>query len=578
MKNSKILATLTAILILFTTFSCKKESPLKDGTYTGSGAGRNGEITVSVTIKNGAVSDAKIISDPESPQIAEPAENLILSEFLQSGSTADIDTVSGATLTSDGLLDALDEALSAARGKAKVQTIYEDTSCDIVIIGAGGAGLVAATQAANKGAKVIVLEKMGIVGGNSNYSTGGINASYTKEQEKLNIKDSPQVFYDDTMKGGHYLNDPELVRTLVNNSASMVEWLQSDLVGADLSDVGIFGGATNRRIHRPQGGKAIGAHLVPLLYKAALAQGAEIRTNNKVIDIIADEKDSNKALGVRVSSKGSEYTILAKAVIIASGGFGANPTMIAKYNPALKDFSTTNHTGATGDIFPMVEKFNAALTQMEQIQTHPTVVAKTGIMITESVRGNGAILVSHEGRRFINEMATRDIVSEAILSGTGKTAYLIFDQGVRNSLKAIESYAQQGLLKEGATVAELAEKLSIPATELEKTITEYNSYVESGSDKKFNRPKASMERTLSTAPFYAVECEPAIHHTMGGLKINTKGQVLDKNGNAITALYAAGEVTGGIHGANRLGGNAVADFCVFGKIVADSALEYIANN
>ena len=570
----KIIKFLSVVAILSLFSACNKTPALKDGTFSGTGEGRNGPIEVEVTVTDGKITDAKITKESETPEIALPAEEQIIRQFIESGSTEEIDVVSGATITSNGILDALDAATALSQGKEQKAVVYHDTECDIVIVGAGGAGLVAATEAASKGARVIVLEKMGIVGGNANSSTGGINASYTKEQQRLGIKDSPEVFYEDTMRGGKNMNDPVLVRTLVNNSASMVEWLQSPLIGADLSDVGMFGGATNKRIHRPQGGSAIGAHLIPLLHKAALEQGAQIRLNNKVVDILSD-KAGTTATGVRVSTENGEYTILAKAVIIATGGFGANAEMVEFYSASLKGFGTTNHKGATGDAFAMVEKFNAELTQMEQIQIHPTVVKGTGAMITEAVRGNGAILVNKTGNRFINEMETRDIVSAAILKGPGKTAYLVFDQSVRESLKAIEGYAKAGFLTEGASISELAKKLSIPSDALEATVATYNSFVQSKNDTDFGRNTASMERQLVKAPFYAIEIEPAIHHTMGGLKINEKAQVLNKSGVAIPALFAAGEVTGGVHGAERLGGNAVADFCIFGKIAADSALEFI---
>ena len=572
MKLKKILATLALGTLLFGISSCNDNKKLQDGTFFGIGEGRNGQIEVSITVSEGKITDAKIVREEETPEIADGAKKTIIQEFIKKGSTDDIDTVSGATITSEGLLDALDAATQSAKGKTPKSLSYEDTECDIVIVGAGGAGLTAATEAANKGAKVIVLEKMGIVGGNTNYSTGGINAAVTKEQIRLGIKDSKEVFFNDTMKGGRNLNDPVLVQKLVDESAGIVEWLQSPLIGADLSDVGMFGGATNKRIHRPQGGGAIGAHLIPLLKKSAEAQGADIRINNKVTDII---EENGKAAGVKVFANGGEYTIKSKAVIIASGGFGANPELIETYQPTLKGFATTNHKGATGDAFAMVEKFDAALTQMEQIQTHPTVVVGTGIMITEAVRGNGAIMVNRTGKRFVDEMETRDIVSAAVLQGPGKTAFIVFDQSVRESLKAIEEYAKQGLLIEAASVDELAKKISCPADTLNETIQQYNSFVKNKKDTEFFRNAASMERTLSKAPFYAIEIEPAIHHTMGGLKINADAQVLTKSGSAIPGLFAAGEVTGGVHGANRLGGNAVADICIFGKIAADSALEFI---
>ena len=568
MKVAGLLGALTLTCLLT---GCGNESALRDGTFTGTGTGRNGDITVRITVKNGMVSDAGIVTQAETPEFGQRAEEEIFAQFLQNGSTQGIDVVSGATLTSEGLLDALDEALATAHGEEAIAEVYEDAECDIVIIGAGGAGLVAATEAASRGADVIVLEKTGIVGGNTNSSTGGINAAYTAEQKRLGIKDSTDVFYEDTMRGGMYQNDPALVRTLVDNSAAIVEWLQSNIVGADLSDVGIFGGATNKRIHRPLGGGAIGRHLVPLLHKAAVMQGADIRLNNKVIDILSDD---GRASGVLVTTESGDYLIHAKAVIIATGGFGANPAMVARYNAALEGFATTNHPGATGDAFALVSKFDAALTQMELIQTHPTVVCRTGLMITEAVRGNGAILVNRAGKRFVDELDTRETVSAAILAEPGGTAFLVFDHGVRNSLQAIETYVQQGLLVEGATPAELAEKTGINAYALAETLVRYNGFVRAKNDLDFHRTPESLERQLKTAPFYAVECEPAIHHTMGGLKIDTKARVLNTKGEPIPALFAAGEVTGGIHGAERLGGNAVADVCIFGKIAADSAADY----
>lgn len=572
MKLSKIFSLFLSILILF--ISCeKKQSSLRDGTFIGKGNGRNGPLEVSITVKDGKIVDAEITKDAETPNIADNAKKEIIERFLKDGSTAMLDAVSGATITSNAILDALDEAVAISQGIKKSSVIYKDSECDIVIIGAGGAGLTAATEAASKGAKVLVLEKMAIVGGNTNFSTGGINACYTKEQERLGIKDSKEVFYNDTMRGGQYLNDPNLVRTLIDNSAAMVEWLQAPMIGADLSDVGAFGGATNKRIHRPKGGGAIGAHLIPLLQKAALKQGAEIRLNNKVIDILSN---NGRACGVKVAYAGGEYTVRAKAVIVATGGFGANPEMIEFYQASLAGFATTNHKGATGDAFKMVEKFDAQLIQMEQIQIHPTVVKGTGIMITEAVRGNGAILVNKAGRRFVNEMETRDIVSAAVLKNPERSAYLIFDQNVRDSLKAIETYAKQNLLSEGATLLELSRMIAVDAVALEYTIDEYNKAVLAKKDTEFGRNPGSMERTISTPPFYAIEIEPAIHHTMGGLKINTKAQVLNKLNLPIPGLFAAGEVTGGVHGAQRLGGNAVADICIFGKIAADSALEFIS--
>ena len=571
-------------LAIATSISCSKKSAGQ--AFTGTGDGRNGKIEVSVTVNNGKIIDAAVVSHSETPGLSDPAIKGVIEQVKKTGSADNLDVVSGATLTSKGIIQAIKAAVAASKGETVSAASYTDTECDIVIVGAGGAGMVAGIEAANKGAKVIILEKMGVVGGNTISSTGGLNAAYTPEQEKLGIKDDKETFFNDTMKGGKNINDPALVRTMVENSAAIVAWLQSDIVGADLSDVGLFGGATNKRIHRPQGGSAIGAHLVPLLEVACKKQGAEIRLNNKVTDVISD---NGKAAGVKVSYEGGEYTIKAKAVIIATGGFGANPDMVVKFQPGLAGFGTTNHKGATGDAFAWIEKFNGDLFQIEQIQTHPTVVPGKGAMITEAVRGNGAILINREGKRFGNEMATRDVMSAAVLAQTGKTAYIFFDQGVRDSLKAINGYVKNGFTTEGATIEELAGKLNIPADALKATVEQYNKYVVAKKDPEFGRNPNSFTRSYKNAegkqvnedtqlvkgPFYAIEIAPAVHHTMGGIKINPKTEVLTKEGTPIPGLYAAGEVTGGVHGANRLGGNAVADICIFGKIAADSALAYI---
>ncbi len=576
MSNKKYLL-ISAVFLLISAvaivISCNgsKKPALNDGEWAGKAEGRNGPIELVLSVKDGKISGARVVTESET-DFAKPAEEDIIAQAVKKNSVDGLDTVSGATITSKAMIAALADAVLKASGKADdagSAKKVEDASCDIAVIGAGGAGLSAATEAAGKGAKVIVLEKMGIAGGNTNSATGGLNASETSVQKALGIEDSNEQYYQDTMKGGYNLNDPELVRNMVEKSAETVDWLIS--LGADLSDVGKMAGSTNKRTHRPQGGAAIGVHLVPVLQTAAEKAGAEIRFNSKVTDVARD----GSQFAVSVSTADGDYTVHAKAVIIATGGFGANSDMVVKYKPDLVGFGTTNHKGATGDAFAWVEKFNAALVQMDQIQTHPTVVPSNGVMITEAVRGNGAIMVNREGKRFNNEMATRDVMSAAILNQTGKTSYLLFDQGVRDSLKAIEGYASQGLLTQADTLASLAEKLGMPAANLEATVASYNKIQASGNDTEFGRAASDMPRAIATAPYYAIEVCPAIHHTMGGIKINTNAEILDTSDKVVPGLYAAGEVTGGVHGGNRLGGNAVADITIYGKIAADSALEYI---
>lgn len=572
-KNTLIAAAVflicSVIAICFGT-GCTKKAAFNDGTWTGTGNGRNGDIKVELTVANGKITGGKVLQEEET-DFAKPAIQKIIDQAVAKQKVEGLDVVSGSTITSKATMEAMKNAIAASNGASVAKTAVADTSCDIVIIGAGGAGLSAATEAAGNGAKVIVVEKMGIAGGNTTSATGGLNASETSIQKQLGIEDSNDQYYEDTMKGGYNLNDANLVRNMVEKSAETVDWLIS--LGADLSDVGKMAGSTNKRTHRPQGGAAIGVHLVPVLEKAAKDAGAEIRYNTKVVDII---EDSGKPAGVKVTTADGDYTIKAKAVIVAAGGFGANNDMVVQYKADLKGFGTTNHKGATGDAFAWVEKFGAALTQMEQIQTHPTVVPSNGVMITEAVRGNGAIMVNREGKRFGSEMATRDVMSKDILNQTGKTAYLLFDQGVRESLKAIEGYVKQGLLTQDDTLAGLAAKLNMSAENLEASVAAYNNYQASGNgDPDFGRKASEMPRAIATGPYYAVEVGPAVHHTMGGIKINTKAEVLNSSDAVIPGLFAAGEVTGGVHGGNRLGGNAVADICIYGKIAADSALAYI---
>ena len=540
---------------------------MQDGEYEGLGEGRSGMIKLVIEVKNHILTSIRILSQSES-KFAQPAEQQIIDAVLEKQTVEGVDAVSGATLTSNGMLTAIGMAIDASKGIQREEVTYNDTSCDIVVVGAGGAGLSAAVQAASMGANVIVLEKQGIIGGNTNYATGGLNAAETSVQQKLGIIDSKKSHFDDTMSGGHFLNDSSLVATLVNKAAEAVDWLIS--LGADMSNVGQMAGSSQKRTHRPNGGAAVGPHLVSVLNKAVKAENISIRTRNTVTALT---EQNGKVTGVKVSTPKGVYSIRAKAVILATGGFGANLSLIGQYRPELKDFHTSNHHGATGDAFGWVAPLQASLVLMDQIQVHPTGEAGSHLLISEAVRGNGAILVNRNGVRFANEMWTRDKLSDAILEQTDKKAFLVFDQSVRESLATIENYAQQGLLTSAETPAELAEALQLPVSAFVETMEKYSRYQSTGEDKDFQRKAEDMPRPLTEAPYYAINVEPVIHHTMGGIKINAQAEVVNQIGKTIPGLYAAGEVTGGVHGGNRLGGNAVADIIVFGQIAGTSAAQ-----
>ena len=543
---------------------------LQDGVWTGSGEGRSGTIVVKMTVENHEITDIVVVSQSES-SFAQEALNEMVARALQKQGllSVEVDGVTGATLTSTGVIDAVNMAILAALGKdPATKKTYTDGSCDIVVVGAGGAGLTAAVEAALHGdLRIIVLEKQGILGGNTNYSTGGINAAGTEAQQKLGITDSPDLFYDDTMTGGKQMNIPSLVRSLVDNAAPTVAWLSS--LGADLSDVGLMGGSSVKRTHRPKGGTAIGAHLMKVLKEASANANIEIRTSNKVTGLLTN---GGTVTGVTVeNADGSTYRLQAKAVVIATGGFGANLQMVTSYQPSLTGFATLNHPGATGDAFDWLTAVDGSTIQMDYIQIHPTAEAENHILITEAVRGNGAILVNHDGQRFVNEMDTRDVVSAAILAQPSEEAFLIFDQAVRQSLASIETYANQHLMVEGADAASLAEKTGLPPSTFAATLARYTAFCLAGEDEDFGRSSTQMTAPLDTPPYYAIRVKPAIHHTMGGIRVDADMHVLRSDDTPVPGLFAAGEVTGGVHGANRLGGNGVADIVVNGKIAGRGA-------
>lgn len=451
-------------------------------------------------------------------------------------------------------------------------TVVENKSADIVVIGAGGAGMAAAMQAVQNGAtNVVILEKMPQTGGNTIRTTGGMNAAATELQATEGIEDSIELMIEDTMKGGKNLNDPELVKVLAEKSADGVKWVTEN--GGDLSEVGMFGGASVKRIHKPTGGSAVGPMLVKMFNENMDKLNIPVLLETKADQIIVED---GKIAGVKASNKDGEFTIDCKAVVLATGGFAGNAEMVVEYNPALTGFGTTNHAGATGDGIAMAKELGAQLVDIEQIQTHPTVHPETQTMYTEAVRGNGAILVNKEGKRFVNELLTRDVVSEAILAQTDKESYIVFDQKVRDGLSAIEKYISAGIIYEADTIEGLAEQIGVDATALKATMDTYAGYQAAGNDAEFGRE--SMEEPLTTAKYYAGLCAPAVHHTMGGVKINTNTEVLKEDGSSIPGLFAAGEVTGGVHGANRLGGNAVTDIVVFGRIAGENAAKYVVDN
>lgn len=624
---NKIGKLMLSAMMAFSLVACSSSTKTVSGEYTGTAKGMGGDVTVTLTLKDSVITDVKAEGKNETEGIGTKALEKLPGEIAD-GNTVNVDVVGGATVTSNAIIEAAKAALESAGlnpddySEAKAATKEEDVTkdADLVVVGAGGAGMTAAITAAEEGKSVVILESQSAAGGNSVRATGGMNAAKTEYQDKNEFAESagvektlaaaeaymdnkdvaalvdtvkqqwadyqanPEGYFDsvelmelDTMIGGKCVNNFDLVKTLAENSADSIDWLAS--IGADLNNVGQFGGASVKRIHRPVNDEgqvvSVGSYIVPILEKQAEKEGVEIMyetTANKIL------MEDGKAVGVEAEGKtGNKVTVNAKAVVLATGGFGANNDMVAEQNSALKGYITTNAAGAQGQGITMAtaDDVNAATVDMNQIQLHPTVHVEgdSAILITEGLRGDGAILVNQSGERFTDEVGTRDVVSAAENDQEGGYAWLIVDQKMADASAVIQGYIDKGYAEQGETYEELAKAMGTDESAFAATMDEWNSCVENKKDEKFGR--TTFADKLDTAPYYAIKVQPGIHHTMGGLVIDTKAEVMNTDNKVIDGLFAAGEVTGGVHGANRLGGNAVADFVVFGRIAGSSASEYI---
>ena len=632
-KSVSALAMAAVIAVSLFGYGCgaKPASTSSDagvsGDFTGTAKGFGGDVSVTLTLTDGAITGCTAEGKDETEGVGSQAIAKMPGEIAESGSIA-VDGVSGATITSTAIKEAAAAALTAAglnpddyKTAVEKDAAAEDSTvdADVVVVGAGGAGMTAAITAAAEGKSVVILESQSMVGGNSVRATGGMNAGKTVYQDENEFGESagvektlktaaekyadnetitalaktvseqwaayqanPTGYFDsvelmelDTMIGGKGINDPELVETLCANSADAIDWL--DEHGITLHNVSSFGGASVKRIHRPVNAEgktvSVGSYMIPLLQENCEKAGVKMMLDTTATEILTDANGA--AVGVKATgASGETVTVNAKAVVLATGGFGANLDMVVKYKPELKGFMTTNAAGIQGQGIEMAQAIGAATVDMDQIQIHPTVEANTAALITEGLRGDGAILINEEGQRFIDEVGTRDVVSAAEIAQTGSYSWLVVDQAMADASSVIQGYIKKGYTVTGATYEELGKAMGVDAAAFAETMEKWNGYVEAKNDPDFGR--TSFANPLNTAPYYAVKVTAGVHHTMGGLKINANTEVLNEKGEVIPGLFAAGEVTGGVHGANRLGGNAVADFTVFGRIAGAAASDYAA--
>ena len=447
-------------------------------------------------------------------------------------------------------------------------------SYDLVIIGSGGTGMVAALQAKELGLSPVILEKMDKMGGNTNRASSGMNAAETDFQLQHHIVDSFEDFYQETLKGGGGLNNKEMLNYFTSHGALAIDWLADR--GIELNDITITGGMKIKRTHRPASKAAIGGYLVTELLKQVEKEEIPLFAKVKVDKLIAD---GDKVTGLDVQLPNDETKeISAKAVILATGGFGANKELLKKYRPDLDGYDTTNQAGATGDGIKLATEIGAGLVDMDQVQVHPTVQQDTGhaYLIGEATRGEGAILVNAKGERFVNELDTRKNVTNAINELPEKSAYLIYDSGIRENVPAINFYDHIGLVEHGDSLADLAANIDVDPETLQATVASWNEAVTSGQDSAFGRD-SGMDQTIDHGGYEAIHIAPAVHYTMGGLKIDAKTHVLTESDQPIAGLFAGGEVAGGLHGNNRIGGNSIAETVVFGRQTGQQAYKYLAN-
>ena len=632
-KSVSALAMAAVIAVSLFGYGCgaKSASTSSDagvsGDFTATAKGFGGDVSVTLTLTDGVITGCTAEGKDETEGVGSQAIAKMPGEIAESGSIA-VDGVSGATITSTAIKEAAAAALTAAglnpddyKTAVENDAAAEDSTvdADVVVVGAGGAGMTAAITAAAEGKSVVILESQSMVGGNSVRATGGMNAGKTVYQDENEFGESagvektlktaaekyadnetitalaktvseqwaayqanPTGYFDsvelmelDTMIGGKGINDPDLVETLCANSADAIDWL--DEHGITLHNVSSFGGASVKRIHRPVNAEgktvSVGSYMIPLLQENCEKAGVKMMLDTTATEILTDANGA--AVGVKATgASGETVTVNAKAVVLATGGFGANLDMVVKYKPELKGFMTTNAPGIQGQGIEMAQAIGAATVDMDQIQIHPTVEANTAALITEGLRGDGAILINEEGQRFIDEVGTRDVVSAAEIAQTGSYSWLVVDQAMADASSVIQGYIKKGYTVTGATYEELGKAMGVDAAAFAETMEKWNGYVEAKNDPDFGR--TSFANPLNTAPYYAVKVTAGVHHTMGGLKINANTEVLNEKGEVIPGLFAAGEVTGGVHGANRLGGNAVADFTVFGRIAGAAASDYAA--
>lgn len=587
-KSFKLVCLFLVALMLLTACSTtteKNEANGVSGDFEGVGKGRGGEIKISLKLNNSVIESIEVLDHKETPGYESSFEEL--TTYAVERNQVPTDVVSGATLASNGFIEAIKDALAkagldseklVASEAVKVEKEKVEETVDVVVVGAGGAGLTSAIRAKEAGANVVVFEKMPFVGGNTLISGAEYAAPVNWIQEKEGTSDSPDLFYEDVLKAG---GNPELIRTLADNALAGAIWLRDDVKVNWEDELMFFGGHSVKRSLIPEG--ASGKEIITKLSEKAKELGITVNVGAKVTDLILD---GDKVVGIKAESDKKEFVVNSKAVILATGGFGSNVEMRVKYNPEIDDsILSTNSPGSTGDGILLAQSAGAGLTGMEHIQLYPICDPLTGTLlyVDDTRLYQVTIMVNKEGERFVEELGTRYEISMAMKAQSDGYGYELWDQAgadlsqiSENHPAEIQYLKDNGLLIVADTLDECAEHFGINKDALKATVEKWNGYVDAGADPDFN--KRGTLHKIEKGPFWMIKAVPAVHHTMGGVSIDKETHVLREDGSVIPGLFAAGEVTGGIHGDNRLGSAAIADITVFGIIAGDNAAEYSKNN
>ncbi|KAK9379306.1 FAD binding domain-containing protein [Kockiozyma suomiensis] len=461
----------------------------------------------------------------------------------------------------------------------------------VIVVGGGLSGLSAAHQLLLNGANVVLVDKQGFFGGNSTKATSGINGALTRTQVDLNIQDSVQQFYNDTIKSARDLARPDLIRVLTYNSAAAVEWLQ-DVFKLDLTLVSRLGGHSQPRTHRGHDAKFPGMAITYALmeriedYAEQIPDRVQILKKARVTRVLKDPSDDLKVTGVEYESESGEIKQIFGPVVLATGGYAADFTessLIKKYRPEIFGLATTNGTHATGDGQKMVMAAGGTGIDMEKIQVHPTGLVdpkdpdnKWKFLAAEALRGEGGILLNADGERFCDDLGHRDYVSNEMFK-TKFPIRLVLTGKASNVLDFhTKHYSGRGLMRK-MTGRELAKEIGCGEAKLKAVFAEYNDIADGKKKDKYGKKYfANGPFDIEDTNFHVALMTPVLHFTMGGVEINDKAQILhSESKKPFDGLFACGELAGGVHGANRLGGSSLLGCVVYGRVAGDSASQYL---